>query len=230
MSAETKILLWWFLFAGTHIVGSSVPVRTFLIGKLGNPGFKGVYSLVSFSTFVPLCYIYASHKHAGAFLFSPPSSMRLVAGVLMLLAIIVLAQGLSTPSPLTTQAEMSDMFPSRARGIQRITRHPLNFAFAIFGAADMLSNTFVGDWIFFGGFVIYGLLSAIHQDRRTFASGREAIAQFQSETSVLPFGAILRGTQRLAFGEYNIGALLVSIVLFGLLWYFHPSIFGGYGG
>ena len=115
-------------------------------------------------------------------------------------------------------------------GIQRVTRHPLNLAFALIAAAHMLSNPFVGDWIFFGGFLVYGLLSAIHQDRRTLASGGEEVARFQSETSLVPFAAIFSGKQRLGLDEYRPIALVASLVVCGAIWYFHPSIFGGYGG
>lgn len=42
----------------------------------------------------------------------------------------------------------------------------------LFGGTYLLVNPFGGDWIFFGGFVVYTFLSAAHQDRRTLASGR----------------------------------------------------------
>jgi uncharacterized membrane protein len=229
VTPEVQILVWWLLFGGTHIVGSTVPVRTFLIEKIGLRGFKGLYSLVSFVTFVPLCYVYFTNQHAGRLLFAPPENMYLITEVLMILGFVVLVQGLTTPSPLTTEAEMSGHFPDRARGIQRITRHPGNFGFALIGIAHMVSNPYVGDWIFWGGFVVYALLSSIHQDRRTLASGREEIAEYQAQTSLIPFAAILRGKQQFAFNEYRLIPLIVSLVICAAIWYFHASIFGGYG-
>ena len=97
------------------------------------------------------------------------------------------------------------------------------------GLAHMLSNPYVGDWVFFGGFVVYGVLSSMHQDRRTLASGREEVARYQAETSSVPFAAILKGKQRLALDEYNLIPLIISLVICGAIWYFHASIFGGYG-
>jgi len=229
VTPEVQILVWWLLFGGTHIVGSTVPVRTFLIDKLGLSGFKGVYSLVSFATFVPLCYVYFTNQHAGRLLFTPPANMYLITEVLMILGFVVLVQGLTTRSPLSTEAEMSGEYPERARGIQRITRHPGNFGFAIIAFAHMLSNAYVGEWIFFGGFVVYTVLSAVHQDRRTLASGREEVARYQSETSAIPFAAILKGKQQMRFDEYKLVPLIISLVICGAIWYFHASIFGGYG-
>jgi uncharacterized membrane protein len=222
--------MWWVLFGGTHIVGSSLPVRTFLIRTLGLRGFKALYSLVAFATLIPLCWVYATDKHAGSFLFEPPGpAMRHVTELLMLLALIVLMQALHTRSPLTTQAEMSGKYGSGARAIQRVTRHPQNLAFIIYGVAHALVNPTVGDWIFFGGFVVYGMLSAIHQDRRVLAAGNEQARRFVAETSALPFAAILAGRQRLVLREFSLVGLIAAVVLLVVLRFFHGSWFGGFG-
>ena len=222
-----NVLLSWLMFGGTHVIGSSVPVRTWLIGRIGLWGFKGLYSLIALATFVPLCLVYFSNKHGGPRLFEASRGHDLATQALMLVAIIVVLQSLVTPNPLTTLAEMTGNFRDRARGIQRITRHPQNFGFAIFGFAHALSNPFLGDCVFFGGFVVYGVLSAVHQDRRTLATGHEEIRQFQSDTSIVPFAAIMRGKQRWAFAEYNRVVLVISVIVFVLLRLFHSAIFGG---
>ena len=229
MGTESEILLWWILFAGTHIIGSSVPVRTRLILALGLRGFKGFYTLVALATFIPLTYVYFTNKHAGTALFVPGGGMRLVAQGLMLLAFVALAQGVATPSPLSTQAEMTGAVPDRARGIQRITRHPQNLGFSLFGLAHCLANPNVADWLFFGGFVVYALVSAVHQDRRVRAVGPAAARQFQEQTSLVPFGAIVSGRQRLALREFSQTALWASVLLFIVVRIFHGRIFGGFG-
>ena len=229
MSGEATVLLWWFLFGGTHVFGSVAAVRGFLIERLGTQGFKGAYSLVALATFVPLCWVYAANKHVGVLIFQPAPSFAVATELLMIVAIVVLGQALATPSPITTAAEMSGQFPASPRGIQRVTRHPMNLAFAVFGVAHILSNPFASDWVFFGGFVAYAVVSSIHQDKRTAASGREEIREFQAATSWVPFGAIVTGRQRLALGEYSTGALAVSLGVVALLWYFHSSLFGGAG-
>jgi uncharacterized membrane protein len=222
------ILLWWLLFGITHVGGSSLRVRGPLVRRLGLLGFKALYSLVAFATFIPLCSVYSNNKHAGPLLFLPDSGLRLSTQVLMLMALIILGQSLATKSPLTTIAEMTSSFRNRARGIQRITRHPQNFSFALFGFAHMLSNPYIGDWIFFGGFIIYGFISAIHQDKRTLATGPMEVREFQAETSVTPFAAILAGRQRLAIREYNLFGMLISVIVFVILRVFHNRLFGGY--
>jgi uncharacterized membrane protein len=95
--------------------------------------------------------------------------------------------------------------------------------------AHSLVNPTVGDWIFFGGFVVYGILSAIHQDRRVLAAGPEQAKRFVAETSALPFVAILAGRQRLALREFSLMGLLAAVILVAVLRFFHGSWFGGFG-
>ena len=226
MKHEAMILLWWLLFGGSHIIGSTIPVRTYVIGRIGNLGFKGLYSLVALATFIPLCWVYFSHKHAGHLLFEPNYFLQLTTHILMLAAFFVLVQGLATPSPMTTQAELTGIFRPSAKGIQRVTRHPQNFAFALFGLSHLLVNPYVGDWIFFGGFIVYAVASAIHQDKRTLVTGPEQVKQFQTDTSAMPFYAILTGKQKLALQEYNTYGLVAAIIVSILLRLYHPVLFG----
>lgn len=229
MKAEVMILFWWLMFGGSHMFCSSNPVRTFLIKRIGTWGFKAIYSLVALGTFIPLCYVYFTHRHAGYLLYAPGYSLKLLAQFIMLGAIIVLLQGFVTASPMTTMTELTGRVVRSGHGIQRITRHPQNFAFGLFGLAHLLVNPYAGDWIFFGGFVIYGIASAMHQDRRMLATGPAQVKQFIADTSAVPFGAIISGKQQLAPGEYYPPSLAAAIVLFILLRLWHPMLFGGFG-
>lgn len=224
--ASASILFWWLLFAGTHLCGSSPAVRTPLIAKLGLLGFKGIYALVALATFLPLCSVYARHKHAGALLFVPDRTLLAATEVLMLAALAVLAQGLATPGPLSSRAELGGRFRKEVRGILRVTRHPQSLAFVLFGFSHLLVNPFGADLIFFGGFVIFGIAGAILQDRRLRIGGSPEIREYLAATSALPFAAILTGRQRLAAREYSRTALVAALLLFVALQVFHPRLFG----
>jgi uncharacterized membrane protein len=228
MKDAAHILLWWVLFGGSHIIGSTIGVRTCVIGKIGKLGFKILYSLVALGTFLPLCLVYFSHKHTGQMLFAVNHTLQIFTHILMLAAFIVLVQGLATPSPMTTQAELTGTFTVSARGVQRVTRHPQNFAFALFGLSHLLVNPYVGDWIFFGGFIVYAIASAMHQDKRMAVTGPDQVKQFHADTSAIPFYAIFTGRQRLALDEYNTYGLVAAIIGFILLKLYHPVIFGGF--
>lgn len=228
MPPELSILLAWALFAGTHLAGSSRPLRDPLVRSLTLPGFKGLYSLVALGTFVYLCLTYAAHKHAGSLLFSPPAFARHVTEMLMLLALVVIGQGLATPGPAQSIAEIARRAEAEPRGIQRLTRHPQGLAFSLFGLGHCLANPFSTDWIFFGGFVLLSIAGSAHQDARIRRGGDVAARRFLERTSAWPLAAILGGRQSWALGEYRPLALAASLVLFVALRLAHPLIFGGF--
>ena len=230
MQNEIMILFWWLLFGGSHVVGSTIPVRNFVMSRIGMLGFKAVYSLVALATFGPLCYVYFINRHAGDAFYLPGYAVELLAQFLMLVAIIVLLQGLVTPNPMTTRAELSGTAASKGCGIQRITRHPQNFAFGLFGLAHFLANPYLGDWIFFGGFILFGIGSSLHQDRRYRATGSAEVRQFLADTSAIPFAAIINRKQRLAAGEFHPPGMAAAVLFFILLRLLHPMLFGGFGG
>jgi uncharacterized membrane protein len=221
------VLFFWMLFAGTHLGLSSLAVRRPLIKVMGLRGFKSAYTLVALGTFIPLLVVYFRNKHAGPVLFTPGPGVRLLAEALMLVAIVVLAQGLATSSPIGTQADLQPAPYRGPRGIQRITRHPLNLAFGMFGVAHCLANPVAGDWIFFGGFTLFALVSAWHQDARLRYGASEGVGVYLRETSYWPFAAVVSGRQRIAIGEFRPVALLVAFVAYAALRNLHPRLFGG---
>lgn len=227
MNPETKILFWWVAFGGTHLIGSSAPVRTWWIRKVGLLGFKGVYSVVSLATFIPLVVAYWGNRHVGSELFEYQPSLVRVSEGLMLAAFFFMVHALITAHPMSTMSEIAGRQARGAFRITRITRHPMNTAFGLFAVAHLIMNPYASDWVFFGGFLVYVLVSAWHQDRRFLASQPEFRA-FYDTTSFVPFVAILQGRQRLGMKEYRWWSLALVVVLFLAMRQAHPLWIGGY--
>jgi uncharacterized membrane protein len=223
-----QLLTGWVLFGGTHVLGSSLPIRRRLIGRLGLGGFKSVYSVVALATFVPLFWIYWHDRHAGAMLFDPPGWARHATELLMLPAVLFVVLAVATPGPATTVVELRGVLASSARGVQRITRHPMNTGFGLFGVAHMASNPTVGDWIFWGGWVVYALASAAHQDRRMLAGGPAEFRAFYRKTSFVPFVALATGRQRLVWSEFRLPVVVGGLALYVLIRWAHPFLIGGF--
>ncbi|HKA55081.1 MAG TPA: NnrU family protein [Candidatus Binatia bacterium] len=228
MKEAFVLLLWWVLFAGTHVVLSSSLVRPKLIAAVGERPFLGLYSLVAFATLIPLCWSYARHKHADPLLwrtFGGPALYLLARDlnlILMALAFVLLVHGLVSRPP---SAMMTSGTPT-ACGITRITRHPTFAAIFLFGVAHCLVNGSLSDLIFFGGFAVFSWLGARHQDTRKVAA-IPGYAEFQDATSFLPFAAVMQGKQPLSLGELRWQVTLLALVLFYLVRAYHPSLFGG---
>ncbi len=219
----TLIVVFSLLFMLTHIGLSHGAIRQGLVDKLGQWPFRGLYSLVSLGTLGPASVLWWQNRHLGPLLWELPFwPERILAAALMLFALFLFFQSLAAPSP-------ASMAPAKneARGVLRITRHPMNMALALWGLAHLLANGTIGDVAFFGSFVVVGVLGAFHMDARLQHTKGESFAQFCKETSVLPFGAIIIGRNRLVVSELAFPLALIAIVVFAALTMFHSRFFSG---
>lgn len=199
MSAAFWIAFWWAAFAGTHMVLSSLPVRTRLITRLGEKAFAGLYSLLAFATFIPLVWEYLGSRHAGGLVWSLAAApgVRPLALLLALIGFAMIVGGVLQPSPALAGMKQA----GGARGVTRITRHPLFMGIALWALSHLLLNGFVTDVLFFGGLLAFSLAGAAHQDARKRAIEPERLGQFFAETSFWPFGAVIAGRNRVIWRE-----------------------------
>ena len=83
--------------------------------------------------------------------------------------------------------------PAEVRGIYRITRHPLVLGLALIWALHLIPNASTADVAFFGGFVLFSLAGAWHQDARKLAAGDEKFRAFHARDVVPAVRARLGG-------------------------------------
>lgn len=217
MDPTVSILLLWFAFTATHLGLASVRVEPVLRQRLGDAPFLGLYSLVALVFFVPLVWIYFGNRHAGEWLWFVPvgPGLRVVLYALMALAVLVLVAGGLNPSPASIAPGTGE-----ARGVYRITRHPVVLGTGLLMALHLLPNASLADLAFFGGFVVFTMLGAWHQDARKLAAGDPVFRDFHAATSFLPFA---RATAWRGLTE--IPALtwaLAAIAVLGMRW-LHPN-------
>lgn len=223
MAAVIAVAALWIAFAATHIWLSSLGLRPRLVERLGERGFQGLFSVVALAIFVPLCAVYAQHKHAGAFLWylAPNPVARWTAYGLMALALALLVGGFFTPSPAQSGKDVAE-----PRGVLRVTRHPVLMAFAVYGVAHLLiARVNAAELVFFAGFPLFVVAGAHHQDRRKLATRGEPFRRFHAATGFLPFSrpGALRGLREAAL-PVALGVALAAAVRL-----VHPAIFGGAG-
>jgi len=223
MSGWTGILIWWLAFAGTHLLLSSVRVRRAIVAGIGEGPFAGIYSLVALGTFVPIVWTYWTSRHTGPLLWSLRGvpGVRPLAIVLAVVGVALIAASFAQPSP----ASLDPRAIPRARGITRVTRHPLFAGLGLWGLAHVLLNGFLSDIVFFGGFPLFAIVGGAHQDARKQLEQLSRLATFYGETSAVPFVAIAAHRTRLAPGELPWVALAVGVVIAVVLYYLHPVLF-----
>lgn len=221
MSPTGHVLFWWVAFAGTHLLLSSLPVRQRIVARIGEQPFRGVYSLVSFATFVPLVWTYFAHKHTGPLLWAlaMTPALRWVVYAVMGLAVVLMVASFVQPSPASVVPGVAT-----PKGVLRVTRHPLMMAFALFGLAHLVPNGFATDVVFFGGFTVFSLIGAWHQDQRKLALDAGGYRAFHAATPFLPFTG--RDTVT-GLREMSPVVMGIGIAVTVLLRYFHAAWFGG---
>jgi uncharacterized membrane protein len=221
MSPTVQIVLLWLGFAGGHLALSSAPVRSRVVASTGTLPFLGLYSAVALAFFVPLLFTYFSHKHAGTVLWGlgVGPALRGVVYTGMGVAFVLVVASLLRPSP-------AGIAPGSATpyGVYRITRHPQNMGFALFGLVHLLPNGTTADLAFFGGFALFGVVGSWHQDRRKLAAGLPGFAAFCEQTPFWPFTGpkTLQGLR-----ELSPLVVVLGIGTTVLVRYFHPRWFGG---
>ena len=222
MPGWLEIAFWGLAFAGTHMGLSSPGLRGRLVARLGARRFQGVYSLVSFATFVPFVGCWWGDRHGGPLLWHlrEVPGVRELAIALGVLAFVLIALGAAQPSA----AGLLPGGRARAYGITRITRHAVFMGVGLWAVGHLSMNGWASDVAFFGAFGAVALLGSAHQDARKRGAD-PSLAELYAETSYWPFAAILAGRQKLVLSELSLPALAVGLVLgIGLFW-FHDPLF-----
>ena len=224
MSPQLELALWWLAFGATHMGMSAISTRDKLVKALGARAFLGVYSLVSFATFVPLVWCYLANRHQGPLLLAPAHlpGVRMGALALAWASFACAIGGVFQPSALSIGAGGA----TRAHGVGRITRHPLFMSLGVWAAAHLLVNGFLTDVLFFGGFTLFCVVGCAHQDSRKRATRGAELDAYFAETSLLPFGAILSGRNRIVWSELPWLGLAVGAAAATTIYLLHPRMFG----
>ena len=191
MSPTVSIVLLWIAFTATHLGLASVRVEPRLRAKLGDAAFLGLYSAIALALFVPLVTIYFGNRHTGPWLWAVEVGpvLRVLLYLGMTLGLILAVGSLLRPSP----ASLVPNAPAEVRGVYRVTRHPLVLGLALIWALHLVPNASTADVAFFGGFLLFSLAGAWHQDARKLHTGDAKFREFHAATSFLPFGRGISG-------------------------------------
>ncbi len=213
----TALIVATALFIGTHFVPST-PLRPALIRAIGKRPYQGVYSLIALATITWMCIAYARAPVEP--LFTP---LRGLPVVLMPLAFILLACGLWR-NPTIVGADRLLKSEDPARGMIRITRHPIMWSFMLWALAHLLARGDLRSVIFFGGFFALAGLGTLLMDSRKKAN--PDWPGFAAVTSNVPFVAVAQGRNRIVWREIGWPRPAIGLAAFALFVFAHPWLFG----
>jgi uncharacterized membrane protein len=204
-------------FLATHFV-TSTPLRPALVRALGEWPYRGLYSTVAFATIAWMSIAYAAAPRELLW-----SGLRHLPAAVMPFAFILIACGFAR-NPTIVGAEKLLESDDPARGIIRITRHPIMWGFMLWAAAHMLARGDTKALLFFGTFLLLaGIGTLLIDTRKAQLAGW---ARFAAATSHVPFVAIAQGRNRIVWREIGWLHPLAGLAACGAFFYLHPWLFG----
>jgi len=220
MDATLTLIVATLAFLALHIIPST-PLRAVALKALGEGVYLGLFSLVSFAAIVWMAVAYARAPTEALW-----PGLRLVPLLTLPFAFVLLACGLLAPNPTLVGQARAFKEPEAARGVLRVTRHPVMWAIMLWAGAHLLAVGSLKSVVFFGGFLLLAAAGTVLQDARKAQRLGEHWTRFAAATSNVPFAAIAQGRNRLAWREIGWWRPATGLALFALLVYFHPWLFG----
>lgn len=210
-------ILWVFV----HVGISGTRLRDAAVARLGETGFTIGFSVASVAAIALLVQAWQGAETTPLWFAAP--WLRWIIAILMLPAFLLFACSLiGNPTAMGG----AGLLAKGPRGIQRVTRHPMLWSFAIWSGLHVLGNGDSAALVFFGAFLVTALAGMPSIDAKMARRHGEAWAGFAAGSSVLPFGAILAGRNRLDLKEIGWLAPLAGLVLWAGFLHAHRHIFG----
>jgi uncharacterized membrane protein len=147
MSFDMTILIAGLvLFLGIHLVPAAPAMREIWCQKLGDAGYKAVFSVASVVGLGLIIYGFSQRPYVP--IWTPPDFARHITFLLMLPASILLA---------------ASQIPSR---IRIWSRHPMLLAVEVWAFAHLLVNGDLAGMLLFGGFLAYAVYDMMSASQR----------------------------------------------------------------
>lgn len=139
----TLLIIGLVVFLGVHSTRVFAEGwRTQMRAKLGDNGWKGIYSLLSIAGFVAIVYGYGQARLEPTVLWASPLWVKHLASLLTLLAFVLL---------------VAAYVPGN--GIKARLHHPMVLGVKVWALAHLIANNTLADLLLFGGFLVWAVLS-----------------------------------------------------------------------
>ncbi len=151
----TMLILGLLIFLGVHSLRIVAPDwRNRQRARLGENGWKGLYSLVSIIGFVLICWGFGLARQQPALLYVPPLALRHLNALLTLLAFVLVAAAYIPRNHLKARLG-----------------HPMLLGVKVWAFGHLLATGMLHDVVLFGAFLLWAVLLFIVSRRRDRAAG-----------------------------------------------------------
>ena len=211
------------VFVAAHLLISGTPLRGFLVGRIGEGPFRGLFSLIALGT---LIWLIRSYNAATPELLWAVPALRWAPLVLMPFALMLLVTGVTSPNPSLAGQEGRFRGGIQALGIFRVTRHPVQAGIALWALGHLLANGNTAALWFFGAMLTLAVGGSVSLDHRKTREKGEAWKAFARTTSLVPFVAIFRGHNAFHGREIGLWRPGLGLAIYAILIAIHANLFG----
>ena len=201
------------VFLATHFV-TSTPLRPLIVGRIGEWPYRGAYSLIALVTLAWMGWAYANAPREPLWV-----GVREIPYILMPIALVLIACGYFR-NPTMVGAEKLLRSEDPARGMIRVTRHPLMWGIMLWAAAHIAARGDLKSVIFLGALLALAGIGTVLMDSRK--QSNPDWARFAEVTSNVPFVAIARGRNRIVWREIGWLRPAIGLAVFFAVLAFHP--------
>jgi uncharacterized membrane protein len=204
MESLTTVAAASVAFVGSHFILSH-PLRLPIVRAIGETGFQILYAVVAFATLGWLFFAYRAAP-VGEPLWPVGYGLWGLATLVMLFASILLMGSLVRNPALPGGARVDT-----ARGVFAITRHPMMWAFALWGFCHIAIFPTPKNIVVCCAVIVLALVGSALQDAKKSRAQPDFWPQWRRKTSFFPFAAVAAGHSRL--GGFGLHAILGGVVI-----------------
>ena len=216
------MLLLLLLFAVIHSGGAALRSRAEAL--IGARAWRLIFATASIPSAVVVIGWFLAHRYDGVRLWNLQGLPGMVPLVWLGTAISFLFLYPATYNLLEIPAVLKPQVRLYAEGIIRISRHPQAVGQILWCMTHALwiGSSFM--LVTCAGLIAHHLFAVWHGDRRLRARFGDAFEELRSNTSVVPFLAVLDGRQTLVWQEFLRPAQLGIAVAVAVFWWAHRFI------
>jgi uncharacterized membrane protein len=207
-----------------HFVLASLPVRQSLIERLGENGFRGLFSVFALVT---LAWVIAAYNAAPFVeLWAASAAFNIIPLVIMPISCVFAVAGLTTRNVTMVGGENALNEPDSTPGIMTITRHPFLWGLALWSLGHLAVTGDAASIVLFGGISILTIGGMAHIDHRRAQVAGAGWGPVALRTSLFPFAAALTGRTKIDWAGIGVGRVAGGIALYGVLIGLHEFAIG----
>ena len=182
-----SLILATLAFVGSHFLLSH-PLRLKLIGAIGELRFTLLYSLVALATLLWVIFAYRALDDELPIWIAPDWWWPIAAAIMLVASILLIGSFVRNPAfPHPGAAQKA----RGATGVFAWTRHPMNWAFALWAIVHLSLWGSPRNIVVDSGVLILAIFGSLGQDRKKARAMGQVWLQWDAKTSFVPFAALL---------------------------------------